>query len=190
MAKRANKKPSAKKGEGRLCGNADWTIVSGKLKRPVGAPQKAQSLFKAVGEKIPFQFLDDVKKKLEADDISTTGVYIAHDSMGHPRYIGRGNIFARLDARHKARNRELHNFSFFVVEDKIHEREVETIMIRASDPLLDFNTRKKRIDIGPGDVRDFEPGTIYMERQKKKGRKTKHRVKSKRVGRASAVTPL
>ncbi|MDA8049641.1 MAG: hypothetical protein M0002_06495 [Rhodospirillales bacterium] len=66
---------------------------------------------------------------------------------------------------------ELAYFSFFVVEAKIHEREVETTMIRAAGRLLDFNTRKIRNDIQPGDVRDFEPGTTYFERQYKRGKK-------------------
>jgi hypothetical protein len=60
-------------------------------------------------------------------------------------------------------------FSFFVVEEKMHEREIETIMIRAAGPLLDFNSRKVRNDIKAGNVRDFEAGTKYIERQYKKG---------------------
>lgn len=62
-------------------------------------------------------------------------------------------------------------FSFFVVADKVHEREIETIMIRAAGPLLDFNDRKVRIDIQAGSVRDFEAGAEYVERQYKKGKK-------------------
>ncbi len=59
-------------------------------------------------------------------------------------------------------------FSFFVVEEKIHEREIETIMIRAAGPLLDFNSQKVRNNIQAGNVRDFEAGTKYIERQYKK----------------------
>jgi hypothetical protein len=91
-----------KKGEGKLCGNDAWTVVSGALTTPPGRPGKIKSLFKAIGEKIPFEFLTDIKRKLEKDRILATGVYIAHDSMGYPRYIGRGNIFNRLDACQKA----------------------------------------------------------------------------------------
>jgi hypothetical protein len=172
MVTHSRKKPSAKKAEGKICGNGTWTIVSGALTRPLGHPGKTRSLFKAVGEKIPFEFLGDVRKKLESFGVSTTGVYIAHDSMGYPRYIGRGNIFSRLDSRRKAQTLELSYFSFFVVEHKVHEREIETIMIRAAGPLLDFNNRKVRNDIQAGDVRDFEAGTKYIERQYKKGKKT------------------
>jgi hypothetical protein len=171
-----SKKPSVKKTNGKVCGSDSWTIVSGALTRPPGAPSKTRSLFRAIGEKIPFQFLQQVRKKLEADDISTTGVYIAHDSMGYPRYIGRGNIFNRLEARRKAQVLELYYFSFFVVEHKVHEREIETIMIRAAGPLLDFNDRKIRNDIQAGDVRDFEAGTKYIERQYKKGKKVNNKV--------------
>ena len=173
MTASTNKRPSAKLGEGRLTGDEDWTIVAGRLARPVGAPGKAKSLFKFVGEKIPYKFLNDVQAKLLKEGVKTTGVYIAHDSMGYPRYIGRGNIFTRLSARQKANKLEISYFSFFVVEHRIHEREIETIMIRAAGPLLDFNSRKKRTDIQAGDVRDFESGTGYVERQYKRGMKPK-----------------
>jgi hypothetical protein len=156
----------------KVCGDDAWTIVAGVLTRPRGRPAKAKSLFKAIGEKIPFVFMNDIKNQLESWELSASGVYIAHDSMGYPRYIGRGNIFNRLAARRKAQVLELSYFSFFIVEDKIHEREIETIMIRAAGPLLDFNDRKVRNDIQPGDVRDFEAGTKYIHRQYKKGRRT------------------
>lgn len=141
----------------------------GRLKRPPGRPGKAKSLFKFVGEKIPYVFLNDVRKHFKAEGISANGVYITHDSMGYPRYIGRGNIFIRLETRRKQQILELSYFSFFVVEEKMHEREIETIMIRAAGPLLDFNSRKVRNDIQAGNVRDFEAGTKYIERQYKKG---------------------
>lgn len=168
------KKPSSKAQSGTVCRKGSWVIVAGKLKRPRGRPsKKVQSLFKAVGEKIPLEFLNDVEKHLHDIGLGENGVYIAHDSMGYPRYIGRGNIFRRIDARRKAQVLELAYFSFFVVEDIVHRRELETIMIRAAGPLLDFNSRKVRIDIQPGDIKDFEPGTHYVERQYKKGKKNK-----------------
>ncbi len=168
-----NKPHSTKQVEDRLAGDEDWTIVAGRLTRPTGAPRKTQSLFKFVGEKIPYKFLGKVKAKLVKENISINGVYIAHDSMGYPRYIGRGSIFTRLTARKKAQRHEIVYFSFFVVDEKIHEREIETIMIRAAGPLLDFNSKKKRTDIHAGDARDFEPGTGFVERQYKKGKKPK-----------------
>jgi hypothetical protein len=134
MAKGVSKKPSVKKYIAQVRKSSSWTIVKGELRRPRGRLGKTESLFKAVGEKIPFEFLDTVKQYLKSNGIPTTGVYIAHDSMGYPRYIGRGNIINRLDARRKAQVLELSYFSFFVVKDKVHEREVETIMIRAADP--------------------------------------------------------
>ena len=168
-AGRSVKKPSTKKSDGKIGGNNTWTIVSGKLTRPAGRPEHTKSLFKVIGEKIPYEFLSSIKKELVTKGIATNGVYIAHDSMGYPRYIGRGHIFSRLEARRKQQTLELAYFSFFVVEHKTHEREIETIMIRAAGPLLDFNNRKVRNDIQAGDVRDFEPGTRYFERQYKKG---------------------
>jgi hypothetical protein len=171
MVASKTKKPSVKRAEDSFANNAAWTIVFGELTRPAGRPSSVRSLFKVVGEKIPYEFLDKVKAKIEEKDLPVAGVYIAHDSMGYPRYIGRGNIFDRLDARRKAQELELRYFSFFVVEEKVHEREIETIMIRAAGPLLDFNNRKVRNDIAAGDVRDFEAGTSYVERQYRRGRR-------------------
>ncbi len=171
------RKPSTKVGDGRLCGDHLWTITTGKLTRPPGRPGKVGPLFRAIGEKLPYTFLNDTRKHLQAEGIRETGVYIAHDSMGYPRYIGRGNVFKRLEARRKAQVLELSYFSFFIVEERVHEREIETIMIRAAGPLLDFNDRKVRTDIQAGDVRDFEPGTKYVERQYKKGKRVTARKK-------------
>lgn len=58
-----------------------------------------------------------------------------------------------------------------MVSDKKHEREIETLLIRAAGFLLEFNVRKKRTGIAHGNVRDFEVGTLFYERQQKKGRK-------------------
>ncbi len=91
------------------------------------------------------------------------------------RYIGRGNIFNRLKARRNAQVLELVYFSFYVGLDKTHEREIETLLIRSVGPQLYFNTRKKREDIQPGNVRDYEAGTLFFERQYKRGRKTRRR---------------
>ena len=76
---------------------------------------------------------------------------MAHDSMGHARYAGRGNIFSRLNARHKAQPLELEYFSFYVVLDKQHEREIETALIRVAGPQLVFNSQKKRVTNEPGE---------------------------------------
>ncbi len=176
MAKQAKKtggpkKPSIKKFGGEIAKKTPWRIVHGNLAIPAGRPATIEKLFKAIGEKIPYEFLKDVKKYFVEEQIPSVGVYIAHDSMGYPRYIGRGNIFSRLDARRKAQVLELAYFSFFIVFHKPHEREIETIMIRAAGPLLDFNNKKIRNDIQPADVRDFEPGTIYIERKYTRGQK-------------------
>jgi hypothetical protein len=151
--------------------DAAWTIRYGELQRGRGRPRKSSALFKAVAEKVPFGALEGVRKRMLADGIPMTGIYVAHDSMGVARYVGRGNIFQRLKARQKAQVLELVYFSFYVGLDKTHEREVETVLIRPVGPQLYFNTRKKRQDIQPGDIRDYEAGTIFFERQYKRGRK-------------------
>lgn len=166
------KKKSVKTFVGKIRSNAIWTVTHGKLARSAGNPGRVKPLFKAVGEKIPYEFINDVEKHFKAAGLVRKGVYIAHDSMGYPRYIGRGQIFDRLRLRRKLQELELAYFSFFVVEEPLHERQIETIMIRGAGPLLDFNARKVRTDIQAGDVRDFEAGTVFVERQYKKGKKS------------------
>lgn len=147
-----------------------WNVRFGCLKRRQGNPGKTEHLFRVVGEKLPFASLAAVKRHLEAEKLGLSGVYVAHDSMGFPRYIGRGAIFTRLKARLQAQVLELAYFSFYVVSDKKHEREIETLLIRAAGPLLYFNTRKKRVSIEVGSIRDYEAGTYFYERQYRKGK--------------------
>lgn len=147
-----------------------WNVQCGELKRTTRKSGKAEHLFRVVGEKLPFEALDKVKKDVIEKGHGTKGIYVAHDSMGVPRYIGRGDIFTRLKARKDACELELAYFSFYVVAEKIHEREIETLLIRAAGPLLHFNTRKKRVGILPGNIGDYEAGTYYYERQYKRGR--------------------
>jgi hypothetical protein len=149
--------------------SARFTVVRGALKRGRGRPDKVRSLFKVVAEKLPYESIDDVRKDLELLQVAPNGVYVAHDSMGYARYVGRGKIFSRLKTHRKA-HPELLYFSFYVVENKSHEREIETLAIRAAGPQLHFNTRKRRVDIAPGSVKDFEAGTRFYERQGRRGR--------------------
>jgi len=145
-----------------------WKVRSGRHKRGQGHPGKASHLFKVVGEKLPFEALLNVKNDMRERGLSAQGVYVAHDSMGCPRYIGRGNIFSRLNARRKTQPDELIYFSFYVVAEEKDEREIETLLIRAAGYLLEFNERKKKVGIAHGNVRDFEAGTLFYERQKTK----------------------
>ena len=92
--------------------------------------------------------------------------------MGCVRYVGRGNVINRLKTRKREYPLELKYFSFYIVADKKHEREIETLLIRAAGPLLTFNEKKKRVDIEAGNIRDYEAGTEYYERQYKKGKST------------------
>ena len=151
--------------------NETWTVQYGELKRSKGNPGRAQHLFKVLGEKIPYSALGAVKTHVEEKNPNPQGVYVAHDSMGCPRYIGRGRIFDRLESRRKAQPLELHYFSFYLVSEKKHEREIETLLIRAAGFLLEFNEKKKRVGISHGNIRDYEPGTFFYERQNKRGKK-------------------
>jgi hypothetical protein len=157
----------------RIYSNHQWTIHYGKLAPGPGRPQLTERLFSVLGEKLPFECLNAVRDHLRDSGLTRQGVYVAHDSMGCARYIGRGNIFARLEARLKAQVLELKYFSFYVVKDKKHEREIETLLIRAAGPLLEFNTKKKTVTISTGNIRDYEAGTHFFERQYKKGKSKK-----------------
>ncbi|MHA6890821.1 hypothetical protein [Ralstonia pseudosolanacearum] len=182
-AKKATKNGAAKgvakkvTTEKEVFSKAPWVVHFGELqqikkrrgRKPAAA--KTEHLFRVVGEKLPFAALAHVKKHLQENGYSSQGVYVAHDSMGCPRYIGRGNIFQRLAARKKALQFELEYFSFYVVAEKKHEREIETLLIRAAAFLLEFNDRKKRIGIAPGSVNDFEAGTVFYERRYERGAK-------------------
>src|SRR5205814_8262042 len=117
--------------------------------------------------------LAKVKLDLKQRGLDLQGVYVAHDSMGYARYVGRGDIFNRLKSRAKASKLEIKYFSFYVVKAKVHEREVETLLIRIAAPMLFFNDRKKRLNLSPGNIRDYEPRTQFYERHYKKGRKVK-----------------
>lgn len=156
-----------------------WRVRVGELRRRQGRPRAIEPLFAAVAEKIPFDALEDVRDQLADEGIAATGIYMAHDSMGVVRYIGRGSIFARLRTRKRAQQLELIYFSFYVVADKTHERELETLLIRAVSPMLHFNNKKKRVDIQPGNVRDYEAGTLFFERQYTRGARAKSSGKRK-----------
>ncbi len=171
--KQGNKSKAAKTVSERIWSDGSlWTVHYGHLQRGRGRPTSIEALFRVIGEKLPFECLDKVRRALAEKELPSNGVYVAHDSMGYARYVGRGNIFARLKAQRKSRRAELQYFSFYVVADKKHEREIETILIRAAGPQLQFNNRKRRIDIQPGDIRDFEAGTKFFIRQGKRGRPT------------------
>ncbi len=76
----------------------------------------------------------------EADYLE--GVYSAHDAMGVARYGGRGQIFSRLESHKRKYAKELVYYSFYVIENKNHEREIETAILRAAGPQMSL-TRER-----------------------------------------------
>ncbi len=178
MPKQRVKRQSTKRVSGKIWSSALWQVVEGKLVPNRGRPRTTGRLFQAVGEKLPYDSLPKVRHAVLSRSIPQTGVYVAHDSMGYPRYIGRGNVFWRLNNHRRAHPLELVYFSFYIVLDKDHEREIETLLIRAAGPLLEFNSQKKRVDIRAGNVRDFEAGTRFYERHYRRGKKRTSRRRS------------
>jgi hypothetical protein len=102
---------------------------------------------------------------------------MAHDAFGIPRYGGRGRIFSRLATRKRKYPKELAYFSFYIVNEKNHERELENAILRAAGPQMVINKVKIRGDAMPGSVRDYEPGTHFYQR---KDRRTRIRKRSDR----------
>lgn len=169
--KKTAKRSSTKTIKESLWEGDGWVVVRGELKPGKGRPFKVAPLFKFVAEKLPYEAFGAVKKWMKKNSDHREGVYLAHDSMGTARYGGRGQIFHRLAARKKKNPRELTYFSFYVVEDKKHEREIETAILRSAGPQMILNQRKVRDGIDPGNIRDYEPGTLFFERQRKKGKR-------------------
>lgn len=163
------KQKSRKQAEKTIWQDDTWVVKTGRLIPPPGRPRSAVSLFQHVAEKIPYDALAKVQRKFRDKRWESEGVYIAHDSMGFARYVGRGQVFNRLRARFREAPLELRYFSFYIVAKKNHEREIETLMIRLGGAHLHFNTRKKRVDIQPGNIRDYEAGTRFVERQRRRG---------------------
>lgn len=166
----SNKRPSRKSTEAKVAESAPWTVWRGKLVPSVGRPDKVLSIFSVVAEKLPFESLAHVERDMKARSLTRTGIYLAHDSMGAVRYAGLGSIFTRLRARKNAHPLELLYFSFYVLPHKKHQRELETLLIRSIGHMLIFNKRKKPPTIDAGNIRDYEGGTVFYERQRKKGR--------------------
>ncbi|MGH9439461.1 MAG: hypothetical protein ACRD22_16625 [Terriglobia bacterium] len=179
--KKANKRPSRKVINSCVYRDGStWTVQYGELKRGKGRPPKEQHLFKVAAEKLPYDSLPSVKTHLKKEGHTYQGIYVTFDSMGCPRYVGRGNIFARLEARKKAQPLELQYYSFYVVSQKQHEREVESLLIRAASFLLEFNERKRRVGLSAGAINDYEAGMFFYERQRKRGKRPNNSFKRTR----------
>jgi hypothetical protein len=155
----------------RIWGDKEWIVRFGSLNAGRGAAGGVKRLFRVVGEKLPIDAINKVNGYLRDQEIGRQGVYVAHDSMGFARYIGRGRIFSRLRSCRDSYTLEVKYFSFYVVAEKKHEREIETLLIHAAGPLLEFNTKKKRTTISPGSIQDYEAGTKFFERRREKGKK-------------------
>lgn len=102
--------PARKSTVDRVWENDTWTVGYGRLIPGRGRPRKQTRLFSAAGERLPIESLDAVRKDLRERGLGEEGVYVAHDSMGYARYVGRGRIFARLKARAKANKLEVKYF--------------------------------------------------------------------------------
>src|ERR1035437_3738029 len=87
----------------KIWGDKQWSVRFGRLNPGPGRPEAVQSLFKVVGEKLPVDALNAINKYLRDNNIRRNGVYLAHDSMGCARYIGRGRVFQRLGGRLRSR---------------------------------------------------------------------------------------
>lgn len=167
----SNKKPSKKKTFDRVWSGDGWAVISGRLIPGPGRPQKAGRLFRIIGEKLPYECLKEARTYVKQYSADIEGVYFAHDSMGVARYGGRGDIFTRLASHKKRYPKELLYFSFYIIENKSHEREIETAILRAASSQMILNKRKIRTGLAIGNISDYEPGTMFLERQGVRGPK-------------------
>ena len=158
----------------------DWTVLCGELKPTVNSPSVDDHLFKYVAEKLPWDSLSKVFGYLKRLNAKRRGVYLAHDSFGVARYGGRGNIFSRLKSHKRKYRKELVYYSFFIIENATHEREIENVILRAAGPQLILNQLKVRDGIDPGRVGDYEPGTKFFRRKYARGSKRAVRMKRTR----------
>lgn len=156
--------------------NDDWVIQVGELRPSPSQRAKRDRLFKYVAEKLPWDALLLVSRYLKSQGVKRVGVYMAHDSFGVARYGGRGNIFSRLRSHKHKYRKELVYFSFYIIENKTHEREIENAILRAAGPQMILNQRKVRDGIDPGSVNDYEPGTKFFRRKYARGAKRSVRL--------------
>ena len=91
-------------------------------------------------------------------------------------------FFSRLRSHKRKYSKELVYFSFYIIENKTHEREIENVILRAAGPQLVLNLRKVRDGIDPGAVGDYEPGTKFFRRRYARG--AKKSVKLRRARRS------
>jgi hypothetical protein len=164
-----------KKTDAKIWWDNDCLVVGGRLVPGPGHPGKTSRLFQFVGEKLPYDSLGKVKACVKERSNDLEGVYLAHDSMGVARYGGRGDIFGRLASHKRKFPKALLYFSFFIVKNKNHEREIETAILRAASPQMTLNQRKIRSGLEAGKVTDYEPGTLFIERQSRRGKKRRPR---------------
>ncbi len=178
MAKRRRKPRRSKRVYGDVVyQDDDWFVLAGEL-RPTASHAGSDHLFKYLAEKLPWASLSKVSNHLKRLNVKRQGVYMAHDSFGVARYGGRGNIFSRLRNHKRKYPRELVYYSFFIIESKTHERDIENVILRAAGPQMLLNQRKVRDGIDPGAVGDYEPGTRFFRRKYARG--TKRAVKFRR----------
>jgi hypothetical protein len=156
----------------------DWLVKPGTLAKGPGRPPTTNHIFEYIVEKLPFASLNKVRNEiLKSEKKPPQGVYLAHDSMGVARYGGRGAIFSRLATHKRDYQKELQFFSFYVIANKAHEREIETVILRAAGSQMTLNTEKVAFGLHPGNIADYEPGTHFFERQSVRGRRAKTRKK-------------
>jgi hypothetical protein len=123
---------SKKTVEDKIWSEDGYVVVPGRLNPGPGRPPKAAHLFRFVADKLPYASLKRVSAYVRERSDDSEGVYLAHDSFGVARYAGRGRIFSRLASRKSNYPKELLYFSFFIIKNKNHQREIETAILRAA----------------------------------------------------------
>lgn len=142
----------------------DDLLVRGEVKAPKGP--RTTSFLTLTGELLPRDSWSELPANI-------SGVYVLFDSSETARYVGisndvrtrLGKYFAgHLQADDDKRTVAV-SFSVFMVSNRKHARELESLLIHVLGPALFLNKRKqRRYGIRP-DVKVFEAGTLLLQRR-------------------------
>jgi len=146
-------------------------IRAGKLRSLQGRPRKVSPLVSVVGEHLPFASILDVQRHLCERTRKCwqqlLGVYMIHDKKGVVRYAGKGMIFGRLRSHKKKYGDKVTRFSFYLIPDRRHRDEIETLMLRGLH--LTENKQKNRTSTYTRAILSFCPGIHFYQFRGKAG---------------------
>lgn len=140
-------------------------LVRGEVRARRG--RRKPSFLTLIGEMLPRE------SWLELPD-HVSGVYVLFDSSETARYVGiASDVRARLRQYFTGRLKDdddkraiTASFSVFMVSNRKHARELESLLVHVLGPALFLNERKQRAFGVRPDAKVFEAGTLVLQRRK------------------------